>query len=223
MSESAEQKYNRLQSEIQQAILTNFPNPERKGCPGDPAIRELAEHRERITDADEVDEHSVWYHVTHCSPCYAVFLGVLEAERARRSDRLRVTRRTALAVGGAGFAAVALVVWNHGRVRPVVLNLADYEGFRSQGGGTGKKLELPTGRLRVTLELSGPPAEKYAVELRQMTEGDLVFERAVLPTIVGGLPQLTFEIELQVQPGVYTLAVRDDRHETRRYYPVFVG
>lgn len=41
MNESLEEKYCRLQSEIQRAILRNYPNRERRGCPGDAVLRNL--------------------------------------------------------------------------------------------------------------------------------------------------------------------------------------
>ena len=35
--ESPKAKYERLQRRFQEEILTKYPNPERKGCPGDAA------------------------------------------------------------------------------------------------------------------------------------------------------------------------------------------
>lgn len=81
MTESPEEKYRRLQSEIQRAILRSYPNPERQGCPGDAAVRNLAANPVSIKVEDETDEHGAWYHITHCSPCYASFLELREAGR----------------------------------------------------------------------------------------------------------------------------------------------
>ena len=37
--ESPKTKYERLQRRFQEEILTKYPNPERKGCPGDAALK----------------------------------------------------------------------------------------------------------------------------------------------------------------------------------------
>ena len=87
MSESPEEKYGRLQNEIQGAILRSYPNPDRRGCPGDSVVRTLAMNPDNITDEDENDEQCAWYHITHCSPCYASFLTLRNAGRSDRSSR----------------------------------------------------------------------------------------------------------------------------------------
>jgi hypothetical protein len=49
MNESPEEKYCRLQNEIQRGILRGYPNPERCGCPGDAVVRNLAANPDTIT------------------------------------------------------------------------------------------------------------------------------------------------------------------------------
>jgi len=84
MSESTEEKYRRLQREIQGAILRNYPNPNRQGCPGDASVRSLAANPDSIKAEDDADEQGAWYHITHCSPCYASFLELRDAGCAKR-------------------------------------------------------------------------------------------------------------------------------------------
>jgi len=91
MSESTEEKYRRLQREIQGAILRNYPNPKRQGCPGDATVRKLAENPDSIKAEDESDEQGAWHHITHCSPCYASFLKLREAGRADRGEQESIT------------------------------------------------------------------------------------------------------------------------------------
>ena len=86
MNESPEEKYCRLQNEIQRGILRGYPNPERRGCPGDAAVQNLAANPGSITNEDETDEQGVWYHVAHCSPCYASFLELRKAGRDCRRE-----------------------------------------------------------------------------------------------------------------------------------------
>ena len=41
--ESPESKFDRLKKQLQDSILRDYPNPERKGCPGGAVLKELAE------------------------------------------------------------------------------------------------------------------------------------------------------------------------------------
>ena len=81
---------------LQEAVLRNYPNPDRVGCPGANAVRELARVARPFEDAH-------WEHVSHCSPCYLEFLEY----RAVALDARK--RRRALRVGFAAVAAVVLV------------------------------------------------------------------------------------------------------------------
>ena len=81
MRESPEQKWNRVQKKLQDSVLKSYPNPNREGCPGEDAIRELAKRAADFTALDG-DEH--WEHVTHCSPCYKEYLDA--------RDKLRQTK-----------------------------------------------------------------------------------------------------------------------------------
>src|SRR5262245_64117066 len=84
---------------LQEALLRNYPNPERKGCRGSEILREMAE-------AEFPDEHPFWdEHVSHCSPCYREFLDfrnrVLTLEsRSRRNARLAVAVAIMLIAAG---------------------------------------------------------------------------------------------------------------------------
>ena len=77
MAETPQEKYDRLRKAVQKAILKDYPNPDRVGCPETPMIREVA-FREELT------KDEVWEHITHCSPCYAEFLKVKEEWRETR-------------------------------------------------------------------------------------------------------------------------------------------
>ena len=87
MNESPEEKYCRLQREIQGAILQNYPNLERRGCPGGAMLRELAAHPDRIRTQDEANVDGAWHHITHCSPCYLIFLELRNDGRDHRRAR----------------------------------------------------------------------------------------------------------------------------------------
>ena len=81
--ETPDQKWNRLQSRVQEGITKAYSNPERKGCGGADAILELAK---RAAAFDETIEHdSQWSHVTHCSPCYEQYLQAFKNCRREKS------------------------------------------------------------------------------------------------------------------------------------------
>jgi hypothetical protein len=78
MSESPEQKWDRIQKKIQQAILTAYPNPNREGCPGSAGLMDLAR---RAAALATLEGDPGWEHVTHCSPCYKEFLEARDQSR----------------------------------------------------------------------------------------------------------------------------------------------
>lgn len=104
-NESTEKKWNRLSGHIRSLILTEYPNPDRIGCPGTAVVSEYAR---RAADFDETVETDVdYHHIVHCSSCYADFLSAREQLRmpgasSGQSERLpkRVEKRIARALDG---------------------------------------------------------------------------------------------------------------------------
>ena len=97
--ESPNAQFDRLKSQLQDSILSDYPNPERKGCPGETVLKELAARP--LDDSLEGDPH--WHHVTHCSECYREFLW-FRAE-FRRKAKARLAK-----IGVAAATAAALIV-----------------------------------------------------------------------------------------------------------------
>jgi hypothetical protein len=85
MSESPEQKWDRVQKKLQDTVLSAYPNPNRQGCPGSDAIRELAI---RASKLDLLEGDAQWEHVSHCSPCYAEYLEARDVIRRAKGDSL---------------------------------------------------------------------------------------------------------------------------------------
>jgi hypothetical protein len=93
MGETPEQKYERISKAVQESILRNYPNPERHGCPGDAVVRTVAARSELNPDA-------LWEHITHCSPCYAVFLRFKQEFRKRATyKRVLLTIAACVVIG----------------------------------------------------------------------------------------------------------------------------
>ena len=80
-------------------LLSEFPNPERGGCPGPDILRGIAFRKVPLTQAEE------WLnHLTSCSPCYRDFSEFRDAFQLRQ-------RRTLLAVAASILVAVSVAGW----------------------------------------------------------------------------------------------------------------
>jgi hypothetical protein len=90
---------------LQEAILRNYPNPDRTGCRGSAVLREMAEQR-------LPHEHPFWLqHVHRCSPCYREFLDIRNAiidrqTRKRSQSRIAIAAALALVLVGSVYFAL---------------------------------------------------------------------------------------------------------------------
>jgi hypothetical protein len=109
--ESPDAKFDRLKSQLQNSILSDYPNPERKGCPGDAVLKELAARR--LDDSLEGDPR--WHHMTHCSECYREFLGFRAELRRKAKARLAKIGMAAATAGALIVAGTFLAVWESAR------------------------------------------------------------------------------------------------------------
>jgi len=98
--ESPEAKYDRLKRKLQDSILSQYPNPERKGCPGSAVLQTVAT---RYSD-ESVEGDENWHHVTHCSECYREFLDF------RLEHKGHAKKRSLLIGWGVAAAILALAV-----------------------------------------------------------------------------------------------------------------
>jgi hypothetical protein len=226
--DSQEQRYARLKDAVQQAILRNFPNPERKGCPGDEVVREVAARRELIED-------DVWHHITHCSPCYATFL--------EYKDRIRAARRVRglLILAGAVLAACVLIVvgvwWvgvlpgHHTEQTTLVaedrtVDLYDWDAQRGSGLKEGPEIALPRTLVRVRVILprfSRSGAYQIAV-CRSRTMDTAIAENALSAMEEGPREIVTVQLDLRsANPGNFWLAIKRENDEAGYYFPVHVS
>jgi len=90
MRESPEQKWNRVQKKIQNAILTSYPNPNREGCPDEAGLLDLAR---RAAEIGALEGDQGWEHVTHCSPCYKEFLEARDRLRKPNDDASKAAKK----------------------------------------------------------------------------------------------------------------------------------
>jgi hypothetical protein len=85
--ETPEQKWNRLQREYQKGVQASYPNPERRGCPENDILQDLAARSARHED---IEEDGQWKHVIHCAPCYQEYLDLRES--CRIGEKAKVHR-----------------------------------------------------------------------------------------------------------------------------------
>ena len=185
--ESPDAQYERLKRQLQDSILNDYPNPERKGCPGDAALAELAA---RPLD-DSVEGDPNWHHVTHCAECYREFLG-FRAEIRRRARARRV--RVGLGFGAAAILATAGAFFvirqsapDHSKrpqiaeraFRPRIVDLEGRSMTRSEGGKDETKpilLEREPEELTIRLPVGSKPGV-YEVQLSKSADQPLASAR----------------------------------------------
>jgi hypothetical protein len=211
--ESPESKFDRLKKQLQDAILRDYPNPERNGCPGAAVLRELAERP--LDRAVEDDPH--WQHITHCSECYREFLAFNNAfRRQAKTRRVRVS-------WGVAFAAIVILIAvlvgvRQGSLfqrRPQNAELAWVKRTvvvpsenRSADPGEQKPIYLERLPLELTVELPvGSKAGDYELQLKMN-------DRAVVSTggtaeIQNGTTAFATRVNLsQLEPGSYSMVIR---------------
>jgi hypothetical protein len=225
--ESPKAKYERLQRRLQQEILTKYPNPERKGCPGDPALRSLVARP--LTES--VDSDPVWQHVTHCSECYREFLEFQSAV-----SRQRLIRREAIRWGIAvAVLAMALVVvymrrdFIFGSKRPQnaelaynprTINIESMSRAATRGTGEQQPYFLSRDREALTIQLPvGSRAGEYEFQLRTPSD-QVILTKSATAKIDHGVTSFLVKIDLtSLQPGQYKMEARQVPFDWQ-YYPV---
>src|SRR5580698_2503340 len=152
--ESPLSKYDRLKRQLQDTILKEYPNPQRKGCPGDDVVKQLA-----MRPLDEpLEGDPNWHHLTHCSECYREFLSARAAMKQRMKVR-RVRAAWGLAAAAAIIALFAFLAIRHS-TRPQNAELAyrrrvvNIESMkRGQDAGAPKPIVLEREPEELTVQL----------------------------------------------------------------------
>jgi hypothetical protein len=209
--ETPREKYERLQSVIQSEILTAYPNPTRKDCPGDAVVKQVAERKELTTDEP-------WEHITHCSPCYTEFLAYKESFREREKRRKKWFRYQMVAAACLVIAAgMVPLIWNRldqGRVYNAEFDLRHRLLFR--GGSDpdhptqlNPPLTLRRGHVHLKIDLpeTWQPG-KYDVMFLDQSKHKAVFAATGNAALRGPSAILTIDALVDVSPGEYTISIR---------------
>jgi hypothetical protein len=211
---------------IEQLLLTAYPNPERKGCPGRAVLESLA-NQER----DQNDP--TWYHIWHCSPCFAEFKELRDAcwegERRRTQRRKLATWMSVAAVACLVAILVLLTLRVHRGPAPpqiadITINLFNVEAQR--GGNQKTQIKLPplpraVDNVHIILPRYSE-AGTYTVAVLRSKESGSAIALAKSQTVTKG-QQLVLNVQFNLSSaplGEYWLGTRLDDGNLIYYYPL---
>lgn len=224
--ESPEAKFDRLKKQLQDSILRDYPNPERKGCPGDAVLKEFAERP--LDQAVEEDPH--WHHVTHCSECYREFLAfntVFRREAKAKRARAGWTLAAGLVVVALGLIFAVRLGWFSAQ-RPQNAELAyvkqtvDIPSMTRSAEASGERkppIVIPRKPVDLTVQLPiASPVGPYEFQL--LREKQPVVSAAGTAALENGTTSFTVRVDLsKLAPGMYEMSVRKVGWDWG-YYPV---
>jgi hypothetical protein len=237
-----------LHQALASVVLTQFPNPQRKDCPGTSILRTIATKKIPMSD-------SAHDHVGSCSPCFSELTEIREA--LHRRSLIWATGTASVAV-----LAIAVLVFYFGfhrvgsplrqeavqprlptqtpqvdepnRGRPpsqpdyvaATLDLRNASVTRTvqSSGSTSNPMpiDIPRGMLALTVELPiGSEAGSYQVELRRANQPTISATEAQAK-IDNGITKLVFNIDTRSVPsGEYQFSWRLADFSWRNY-PVLI-
>ena len=200
---------------LRQGLATEFPNPERIGCPGSSLLKGIAQGKVSLTEAEP------WLdHLGSCSPCFQEFK---EFRRQSTNQRRRVL--TLVATAAVLVFAVGGWLWVRGRhsvqtTDTAVVDLRERSVARGQSpSDTGQApLEIPRTAKHLVLDLPiGSKEGPYEVAL--ITDaGDELLRATGTAELRDHITRLRVDVDLSsTWPGTYSLGVRQPTLEWTRY------
>jgi hypothetical protein len=224
--ESPEAKFDRLKKQLQDSILRDYPNPERKGCPGGAVLRELAVRP--LDRAVEEDPH--WHHVTHCSECYREFLAFNQSFRSAAKEQ-RPMLVWSTAVAAVALIVAGLVGMQQGWILPkrpqnaelayVKRTIVVPSGERSASAAEDRPISLERLPVDLTVELPiGSKAGTYELQLKMHDR--VIISAGGNAEIRNGTTAFTARMNLSdIEPGDYSMVIRQVSQDWN-LYPVIV-
>ncbi len=198
---------------LRQGLATEFPNPERIGCPGNALLKGIAQGKVSLTEAEP------WLdHLGSCTPCFQEF------KEFRRQSAIQ-RRRVLTWVAAAAVLLFAVGGWLWVRTRhsvqateTVVLDLRERSVARGQAPSETAPVEIPRTAKHLVLDLPiGSKEGPYDVGV--LTErGDQILSTTGVAQLHDHVTNLTVEVDLHsVQPGLYSLGVRQSGLEWTQF------
>lgn len=218
----------RLIQRAADAVMSDFPNPERLGCPESIALIAIAQGRLSSPESEDIIDH-----IATCSPC------LLEYSQHRRRHRMRVITKMALA-SAAGLMLIA-VLWRFGpeyvgrRQPPMTKKIVntplsatlDFRNRTVQRSESAEPYNRDVPHLtRVVVNLAiklpvGVEDGLYQVELRTRSN-KAILASAGTSAWREGAETLTTTLDCRnIARGEYTLAIRKGTSAWRLYPVIF--
>ena len=200
---------------LRQGLATEFPNPERSGCPGDALLKGIAQGKVSLIEAEP------WLdHLGSCSPCFREFK---EFRRQAATQRRRVL--TLVATAAVLLFAVGGWLWVRNRhsvqaTETAVLDLRERSVARGQSQPEADQAPLEISRTTKHLVVDLPIGSKegpYDVGLLTGT-GDQILRATGMAELHDHITDLRVDLDLSgVQAGAYSLGLRQAGLEWTRY------
>jgi hypothetical protein len=186
-------------------LLSEFPNPERTGCPGPAVLKRIASHEMPLSEAEK------WLdHLTSCSPCYRDFSQLRVAQKQRRA-------RTLLAMAAGVLIVACLMGWGLlvRQKQPLIAQTALLD-LRSRSVARGTEPNPAEPPLEVSRKVKQwtiylPLASSAgAYELRLVrSSGEPLLETTSTAQLNDGITSLQTPVNVSfASPGKYLLEVR---------------
>jgi hypothetical protein len=181
-------------------LSEDFPNPERKGCPPDDALRVLA-------SAPIKADKSVCDHLTCCSPCFNAYMAHLAHARAEEAQSQRIRRATWM---GRSLVTAALAV---------MLMIAFYMLFTRRHGDptVAPRTPAPIGDHGIPDQV--PATAVYVPVLVDLSNASPVrgpgqSETGPPPQVIpsNALIDFTLQLPLASEARGYSVVLRSNRH-----------
>jgi hypothetical protein len=201
----SERDEKRILDALGRGLLTEFPNPNRTGCPGSEVLKKIASHEMPLSEAGK------WLdHLTSCSPCYREFSQIQSTYRSRRTRTILAIAASILVVAGiAGWVLLSkqkepLVA------QTVVLDLRNRSVARGGEPNSGEQpLEVSRAATKWNIYLPlGSSEGPYDLRILAPTGGVLVTTSGTA-SLKDQVTSLQAEMHLSSSPrGEYVLQIR---------------
>jgi hypothetical protein len=208
MADEAQQEaFERVQKLLEEAILRDYPNPERIGCPGTDALKRIA-----FQDVAPTSDPA-WQHTIRCAPCYTEFLQLRTDYKARR-QKARAYKR--YAVGGLAASVLICLVWIFGWTTTTRRSLDEYRDLsqvrtlRGEAESSEPKLTFPAADLNLRFKLPvGSGDGAYELFVIPQSGSKPVANAVGNAVLANGDAILKLKIDLSsIKPGIYELDFR---------------
>ena len=186
-------------------MLSEFPNPNRTGCPGPEILKGIAFRRIPLAEAEP------WLdHISSCSPCYHDFSQFREAFRLRRTRVLIAVAASILVIASIASWALFQAYRGPRTAQVAVLDLRNQSLPRGvQPAPAVPPLEIPrsVSRLEIYLPI-GSSSGSYDVRLLSPS-GTPVLSTSGVASLENHITKLQLAVRLSsLRPGSYVLEIR---------------